>query len=105
MTNIMSSSKKNKVYSTKRREEILRPCPYLGYDHDNIAMYLLTRRSYQIAESQFRRAIWLNPYEPLFKGHLALCLYYQGRISEAKECLKNLEVKNENPELQTIIDL
>ena len=62
----------------ERRENILRPCPTLGYDRDALGMHLLSRGAFAIAESQFRRAIWLNPYEPEFREHLAGCLRRQG---------------------------
>lgn len=67
------------------REEALRPSPYLGYDRDAVAVYLIDREVYDIAESQLRRAIWLNPMEPKFKEHLAWCLYKQERYAEAKQ--------------------
>ena len=67
----------------ERREDALRPCPYLGYDRDALAMHLLERGAHSIAESQFRRAIWLNPFEPRFKVHLAWCLCREKRYAEA----------------------
>ena len=69
----------------ERREEALRPCPYLGYDHDQLGAYLMEREAFHIAEAAFRRAIWLNPYEPSFKTHLAASLYCQGHNAEAKD--------------------
>ncbi|HOQ04861.1 MAG TPA: hypothetical protein PKY88_06575 [Anaerohalosphaeraceae bacterium] len=39
-----------------RREEQLRPSRYLGYDRDELGMYLLSRGALEIAETQFRRA-------------------------------------------------
>ena len=65
------------------RENVLRPCKYLGYDRDQIGMHLMGREAFTIAESQFRRAVWLNPFEPTFKEHLAWCLYQQHRYAEA----------------------
>lgn len=70
----------------RRREDALRPHPRLGYDHDGLGVYLLSCEAYEIAEGEFRRAIWLNPFEPLFKQHLAMCLYAQGRRCEALDC-------------------
>lgn len=69
------------------REEFLRPCSALGYDHDQIAMHLLARGALDVAGSEFRRAAWLNPGEPRFKVHLAWCLYRQNRLAEAREWL------------------
>jgi Tfp pilus assembly protein PilF len=57
----------------------------MGYDRDTIATYLVDRELYEVAEIQLRRAVWLNPYEPRFKAHLAWCLYKQKRYAEARE--------------------
>ena len=71
----------------ERREDALRPSPHLGYDRDVLGMHLVERGACEIAESQFRRAIWLNPFEPRFRTHLAWCLYKQGRHADAMACL------------------
>jgi Flp pilus assembly protein TadD len=71
-----------------RREELLRPNRYLGYNHNALAMHLLERGAYAIAESELRRCIWLNPYEPAFVANLAWCLYRKGCREAAAECLK-----------------
>jgi len=81
----MSKKKIDKRDRDERREDILRPCPYLGYDRDDLATYLLSRGACEIAETQFRRAIWLNPFEAMFKVHLAWCLYKEGRYAEARQ--------------------
>jgi len=82
--------KKKEPDENERRENILRPSPYLGYDRDTLGLHLFSRGAYKIAETQFRRAVWLNPYESAFKEHLAWCLYKLGRYSEAYELIKNL---------------
>ncbi|NLH15868.1 MAG: tetratricopeptide repeat protein [Phycisphaerae bacterium] len=81
---------------SERREEALRPSHYLGYDRDKLGMYLLSRGAYRIAESQFRRAVWLNPFEYHFVYHLAWCLYKQGRQAEAKTCVEQLKVQDKD---------
>ena len=63
----------------------MRPWPTLGYDRDSVAMHLISREAFQVAESELRRAVWLNPYEPRFKVHLAWCLYQQKRYPEAHQ--------------------
>jgi len=68
------------------RENLLRPNPFLGYNHDTVALHLLERGAYALAEAEFRRAIWLNPFEPEFLKHLAWCLFRQHRFAEAREC-------------------
>ena len=75
------------------REELLRPCPYLGYDHDRIGVHCLSREAYGIAEQSFRRAIWLNPYAPGFHLHLAYALFRQKRHKEALGELDELREK------------
>lgn len=72
----------------ERREERMRPSRFLGYDRDSLGMYALSREMFGVAESQFKRAIYLNPYEPNFKQHLAWCLYKQGYCDEAKEWIE-----------------
>ena len=90
------------------REEALRPAPSLGYDRDTIAMYLINRELYDIAEAQLRRAIWLNPYEPKFKEHLTWCLYQQRRYEEAREwiaqVLEQSPVSEEAERLLAMLD-
>jgi tetratricopeptide (TPR) repeat protein len=74
----------------RAREELLRPCPYLGYDHDRIGVHCLAREALGIAEQSFRRAIWLNPFEPRFALHLAHALLRQKRYEEALATLDEL---------------
>ena len=71
-----------------RRENALRPSRYLGHNHNTLAVYLMEREAYPVAESELRRAIWLNPYEPAFMANLAWCLHRLGRSDEARGCLK-----------------
>jgi tetratricopeptide (TPR) repeat protein len=79
--------------TSRAREELLRPCPYLGYDHDRIGIHCLSREAYAVAEQSFRRAIWLNPYEPEFHFHLAHALFRQKRHGEALGALDELREK------------
>ena len=65
------------------RENLLRPSRNLGYDRDRLGVHLLNREAYEAAETLFRRAVWLNPFEPLFKQHLAWCLCRMKRRGEA----------------------
>jgi Tfp pilus assembly protein PilF len=57
----------------------------LGYVQDNMGVYFVSRRAWKFAEAQFRRAVYLNPFEPLFLAHLATCLYQMGRLKEAQK--------------------
>ena len=66
----------------------MRPWPTLGYDRDQIAMHLLSREAFGVAESELRRAVWLNPYEWRFKFHLAWCLFREKKYDEAKDWAK-----------------
>jgi Flp pilus assembly protein TadD len=69
----------------ERREDALRPDSHLGYDRDALGMHLMSREAFWIAEPQFRRAVWLNPFEAEFKNHLAWCLYKRGKLAEARQ--------------------
>jgi tetratricopeptide (TPR) repeat protein len=86
----MAHRNKDQRDQNERREDALRPNPYLGYDRDALGMHLFSREAYEIALTQFRRAVWLNPFEPEFKKHLAHCLYKLGRYSEALQWLSKL---------------
>jgi tetratricopeptide (TPR) repeat protein len=103
----MVRRKKDQRDQNERREDALRPHRYLGYDRDELGMYLLSRGAYKIAESQFKRAIWLNPFEVRFACHLAWCLYKQGYYTEAKNHIEQLNLKDKNidEEVKTIIYL
>lgn len=57
----------------------------------------------EIAESQFRRAVWLNPYELSFRIHWALSLLKLERKPEAHDVLR--EVLAKNPEDNEALDL
>ena len=48
-------------------------------------MHMLAVEAFKVAESEFRRMIWLNPFEPRFKVHLAWCLFRQKRYAEARQ--------------------
>jgi tetratricopeptide (TPR) repeat protein len=97
----VSKIKIHKKDKNERREELLHPSRYLGYDHDELGMYLFSRGSYKISENQFRRAVWLNPFESSFKEHTALCLYKLGRYLEAFDYLKQVP---ENPENRNLME-
>jgi Flp pilus assembly protein TadD len=72
----------------RRREDAFRPARFLGYSHNTLAVYMMEREAYPVAEAELRRAVWLNPYEPAFMANLAWCLHKQKRGDEARECLK-----------------
>jgi tetratricopeptide (TPR) repeat protein len=77
--------KRQKMDREERRENALRPSSYLGYNRDTLGLYFNDRGAPQLAKSQFRRAIWLNPYEPDFKVHLAECLFHRKEYLEAAQ--------------------
>ena len=64
----------------RRREEAMRPSPYLGYDHHQLGCYFLQREVLELAEMELRRGVWLNPFEKLFQIDLAICLLRQGKV-------------------------
>ena len=63
----------------------MRPWPTLGYDRETVGRHMLAIEAFDTAESEFRRAIWLNPFEPRFKLLLAWCLFREKKYREAKE--------------------
>ena len=79
-----------------RREDLLRPSLYLGYDRDQLGVYFVERGILKLAESQFRRAVWLNPYEPVFKLHWAGALLALGQTEKASSLIQ--EVLKADPE-------
>jgi len=89
----------------ERREDALRPCRYLGYDRDSLARYLMQRCAFELAETQLRRAIWLNPFEPAFKHHLALCLYRQNKLQEARDWARKALEQKDEPNTRDLLDL
>jgi hypothetical protein len=76
------------------REELLRPSHYLGYDRDQLGTYFVERGAMELAESQFRRAAWLNPYEPMFRFHWAAVLLRLGRHDQGHDLLRDLLSQN-----------
>ena len=89
----------------ERRENALRPSRHLGYDRDALAVYLMSREAYEIAERLLRRAIWLNPFESRFRAHLAWCLHKQGRHAVAAEFLKGVLPSEMDEEFREIAQL
>jgi len=89
----------------ERRENTLRPSPHLGYDRDALGMHLMSREAFRIAESQFRRAVWLNPFEPEFKNHLAWCLYKQNKFAEAREWAQKALDQKDDPNTRVLLSL
>jgi tetratricopeptide (TPR) repeat protein len=84
-------------------EERLRPSRYLGYDRDHLGVALLRREMFEAAESQFRRAAYLNPYEAMFKQHLAWCLYRMGELEEALAIIDEaLKQKPDDPDAPVV---
>lgn len=72
------------------REELLRPSRYLGYDRDQLGVHFMGREAIELAESQFRRAAWLNPFEPVFRLHWAMALITLKRTVQAHEIVREL---------------
>lgn len=91
--------REEELHSPKLSEELeerLRPSRYLGYDRDHLGVALLRREMFDAAESQFRRAVYLNPFEAAFKQHLAWCLHRLDRNEEALQFIE--EALKLNPE-------
>jgi len=87
----------------QRLEDAWRPSRLLGYNHNALAMHLTECDAFTIAESELRRAVWLNPYEAAFMANLAWCLHRQGRSEEAQQCLEQaLEQDASNVQVRRI---
>ena len=99
----MAARKAPRKDRNERREEALRPSCYLGYGRDALGVHLVSCQAHELAEPQFRRAIWLNPFEPRFKEHLAVCLYKQGRYPEAKDWILKALEQEEDPDARAIL--
>jgi Tfp pilus assembly protein PilF len=89
----------------ERRENALRPSAHLGYDRDALAMHLMSREAFWIAEPQFRRAIWLNPFEADFKNHLAWCLYKRGKFADARQWAQKALDQKDDRHTRALLDL
>jgi len=81
----------------------MRPWPSLGYDRDRIAMHMLSVEAFGVAESELRRAVWLNPFEWRFKFHLAWCLFREKKYEEARDWAKR--TLEERPSESECLDL
>ena len=75
----------------EKRENAMRPSRYLGYDHDRLGVYFMEKEAFAIAEVEFRRAVWLNPFEADFKAHLAVCLIRRNRPAEAEHLVRQVQ--------------
>jgi hypothetical protein len=94
---------RRKFQMTEEKENLMRPSKVLGYDRDNIGIACLEREMFEVAISQFKRAIYLNPYEVRFKKHLAWCYYKYEKYTEAMQAvLAALEQKPDDKETAEI---
>ena len=95
----LPNDKKRRRRSRDRQiiiEELLRPSHYLGYDRDEMGCYFLGREAFALAESQFRRAAQVNPFEPAFKIHWAVALTHLSRMGEARDLLAEIFRKRQD---------
>lgn len=68
-----------------------------------MGLYFMDREAYELAESQFKRAIWLNPYEAAFKLNYAVLLFRRKRFDEAKQVVS--DVLGEDPKSRAAISV
>ena len=83
-------SRKDEIDPETRRENAMRPSQYLGYDHHRLALYFIGREALEPAEIEFKSAVWLNPYQNLFRYNLAKCLCMRKKFTEARQVLGEL---------------
>jgi len=101
----MSRPKRKRRTREELREELLRPCACLGYDHDALGLHLLECQAYEIAEIEFRRAIYLNPFEPHFQADLARCLCAMQRYAQAREWIgRALQRQPDNESFRRLLE-
>ena len=100
-----ANRKPGKRSPEERKEEALRPCAGLGYDRDALAVHLIEKEMFSLAEGQLRRAIRLNPFEAEFKAHLAWCLYRQDKYREAREWAQQALAQKEDANTREILGL
>jgi Flp pilus assembly protein TadD len=91
----MQKARVTSPHLDEQNEERMRPSRFLGYNRDRLGTYALQKDMLDVAESQFRRATYLNPYESRFKQHLAWALYKQEKYSEARRFI--LEALDQKP--------
>jgi tetratricopeptide (TPR) repeat protein len=97
---------KKPIDREERRENAMRPSKYLGYNWDELGLYFINREAYGLAEAQFRRAVWLNPFEPEFKLHLAGCLFREGNLDEAHRWIDQvIEAAPDRSDAQHLLEL
>lgn len=73
-------------------------------DREAPAGSLLASGSCALAEAQYRRMVWLNPFEPRFRARLAWCLHLEGRNEESRSCLEEaLQSHPGDPVLQDLL--
>ena len=92
---------------SRRKEETLRPSSYLGHDHYVLALHMIHCEAFEVAESELRRAIWLNPFEAEFTIRLAWCLYMQKRYIEARHCINEVpeeDLNDKTREMKRLIE-
>jgi tetratricopeptide (TPR) repeat protein len=70
-----------------KREEILGPNPWGGYDHNRLGCEFLRRDALDLALSEMERAVAINPWEPTFKVNLFHAYLRKGRVEEAAKTL------------------
>jgi tetratricopeptide (TPR) repeat protein len=100
-----ASRKPGKRSREERVEEALRPSAGLGYDRDALALHLIEKEMFSLAEGQLRQAIRLNPFEAGFKLHLAYCFYRQGRYPEAHEWAQQALAQKEDAHARELLGL
>lgn len=87
---MVAAARRTRGTPHERRNELLRPSPHLGYAEDRIGAHLMKCEAYQPAERFFRLAVWLNPYEPHFRLHLAHSLVEQRQFADAAKILREI---------------
>lgn len=80
-----------------KREQILGPNPWGGYEHNSLGCEFLRRDALDLAIAEMERAVAMNPWEPMFKINLSHGYLRKGRWEEAAKTLD--EALKQKPDL------
>jgi tetratricopeptide (TPR) repeat protein len=77
------AGRRNDPAAEAERERVLGPKPWAGFNHNNIACRFLAMDSLELAISEFREAVRLNPWKAIFKVNLARAYIRAGELKKA----------------------
>lgn len=76
------------------REEAIGRNPWGGYNHNTLGSELLRMRHYDLALSEFKRAIDINPWNADFKANLGRTYVLRGDLQNAEDAAREALVRD-----------